>query len=104
MRASGGYYARAGWSSQVARRAHNPEVEGSNPSPATTEITLFPDLPLGHSANSQIDSHPKRGENLAVRKQCRGIRIARIVRAADSRKLASLRTIQRAGATISEPT
>ena len=25
----------AGWSSQVARRAHNPEVEGSNPSPAT---------------------------------------------------------------------
>jgi hypothetical protein len=26
----------AGWSSPVARRAHNPEVEGSNPSPATT--------------------------------------------------------------------
>ena len=25
----------AGWSSQVARRAHNPKVEGSNPSPAT---------------------------------------------------------------------
>ena len=25
----------AGWSSLVARRAHNPEVEGSNPSPAT---------------------------------------------------------------------
>jgi hypothetical protein len=24
----------AGWSSLVARRAHNPEVEGSNPSPA----------------------------------------------------------------------
>ena len=27
----------AGWSSQVARRAHNPKVEGSNPSPATNE-------------------------------------------------------------------
>ena len=28
----------AGWSSQVARRAHNPKVEGSNPSPATKKI------------------------------------------------------------------
>jgi hypothetical protein len=28
------YTAGAGWSSLVARRAHNPEVEGSNPSPA----------------------------------------------------------------------
>ena len=27
----------AGWSSQVARRAHNPEVVGSNPAPATNE-------------------------------------------------------------------
>ena len=25
----------AGWSSSVARRAHNPKVDGSNPSPAT---------------------------------------------------------------------
>ena len=25
----------AGWSSLVARRAHNPEVVGSNPAPAT---------------------------------------------------------------------
>ncbi len=25
----------AGWSSQVARRAHNPEAVGSNPTPAT---------------------------------------------------------------------
>src|SRR6185312_7547668 len=27
----------AGWSSLVARRAHNPKVAGSNPAPATTE-------------------------------------------------------------------
>ena len=27
----------AGWSSLVARRAHNPKVGGSNPSPATTQ-------------------------------------------------------------------
>ena len=26
----------AGWSSPVARRAHNPKVVGSNPAPATT--------------------------------------------------------------------
>jgi hypothetical protein len=30
------YHAVAGWSSLVARRAHNPEVVGSNPTPATT--------------------------------------------------------------------
>ena len=27
----------AGWSSLVARRAHNPKVVGSNPTPATFE-------------------------------------------------------------------
>ena len=26
----------AGWSNQEARRAHNPEVAGSNPAPATS--------------------------------------------------------------------
>src|SRR5271168_549618 len=29
------YHGFAGWSSLVARRAHNPEVVGSNPTPAT---------------------------------------------------------------------
>ena len=28
----------AGWSSLVARRAHNPKVVGSNPAPATNRI------------------------------------------------------------------
>ena len=28
----------AGWSSLVARRAHNPEVVGSNPAPATKKL------------------------------------------------------------------
>lgn len=32
----------AGWSSLVARRAHNPEVAGSNPAPATKNT--IPDL------------------------------------------------------------
>lgn len=30
----------AGWSSLVARRAHNPEVVGSNPAPATKYLQL----------------------------------------------------------------
>lgn len=32
----------AGWSSLVARRAHNPEVVGSNPTPATKLWLLKP--------------------------------------------------------------
>src|SRR5438876_4094627 len=32
---SNGFSSDAGWSSLVARRAHNPEVVGSNPTPAT---------------------------------------------------------------------
>ena len=30
----------AGWSSSVARRAHNPKVVGSNPAPATRLVTV----------------------------------------------------------------
>ena len=43
-------YRTAGWSSLVARRAHNPKVGGSNPSPATKssellfgEVFLYPE-------------------------------------------------------------
>src|SRR5215204_1064494 len=32
----------AGWSSQVARRAHNPKVAGSNPAPATMVRAVAP--------------------------------------------------------------
>lgn len=37
------YRVAAGWSSSVARRAHNPEVVGSNPAPATNResVTTF---------------------------------------------------------------
>ena len=31
----------AGWSSPVARRAHNPKVVGSNPAPATISVDRF---------------------------------------------------------------
>lgn len=33
----------AGWSSSVARRAHNPEVAGSNPVPATSRLDPVPE-------------------------------------------------------------
>ena len=35
------YDTSAGWSSLVARRAHNPEVVGSNPTPATSHHIQF---------------------------------------------------------------
>ena len=31
----------AGWSSLAARRAHNPKVTGSNPVPATKDLTAI---------------------------------------------------------------
>ena len=34
-------YIIAGWSSLVARRAHNPKVVGSNPSPASMKSLTF---------------------------------------------------------------
>ena len=36
------YYRVAGWSSSVARRAHNPKVVGSNPAPATKKDQRLP--------------------------------------------------------------
>jgi hypothetical protein len=49
----GCYDQSAGWSSQVARWAHNPKVEGSNPSPATNTINqlLISDQPFSSFAN-----------------------------------------------------
>ena len=38
------YYQVAGWSSPVARWAHNPKVVGSNPTPATKSFNRLQDL------------------------------------------------------------
>ena len=47
----------AGWSSQVARRAHNPEVTGSNPVPATSRpgnwSAFFMPWPWKHGASRE---------------------------------------------------
>ncbi len=41
------YYIVAGWSSSVARWAHNPKVAGSNPAPATNnQIFTTPSMLL----------------------------------------------------------
>ena len=45
----------AGWSSLVARRAHNPKVAGSNPAPATKFcIQIFTELPVLRLASIKI--------------------------------------------------
>ncbi len=40
----------AGWSSLVARRAHNPKVVGSNPAPATTYLLKIEKSDAGWSS------------------------------------------------------
>ena len=52
----------AGWSSLVARRAHNPKVVGSNPAPATTKQGEFCKFSLffcSHLIPKGIPEHPQ---------------------------------------------
>src|SRR5436305_15289089 len=78
---TGCYDRTAGWSSQVARWAHNPKVGGSNPPPATNFIALgIPGDPSQggphgrpfHSARTTASSPPRatmpqgRSENREV--------------------------------------
>jgi hypothetical protein len=68
LRGSRGYHRPAGWSSPVARWAHNPEVTGSNPVPATrnTQVRGVPSsgapLPFSETcertANAELHHHP----------------------------------------------
>ena len=41
----------AGWSSLVARRAHNPKVVGSNPAPATNPLRIWTSLRSSDTAS-----------------------------------------------------
>jgi ribosome maturation factor RimP len=55
----------AGWSSLVARRAHNPKVVGSNPAPATKKH-IKNKTPLGvfyFQSTEKMKSHMKQAEN-----------------------------------------
>src|SRR4051812_49134976 len=61
----------AGWSSQVARRAHNPKVAGSNPAPATAKAVLSPGrllLFLGQNSRSQRGARPHHGRAYSAAK------------------------------------
>ena len=49
-------YIIAGWSSTVARRAHNPKVAGSNPVPATKwSRGVVVNMPACHAGDRRFD-------------------------------------------------
>ncbi len=50
----------AGWSSPVARRAHNPKVAGSSPAPAPIRLSKAAD-PLGSAAFGALDENIIQG-------------------------------------------
>ena len=55
------YHSSAGWSSLVARWAHNPKVGGSNPPPATNfSWSLIPQIRNRIKPNSGAASKPGR--------------------------------------------
>ena len=57
----------AGWSSPVARQAHNLKVAGSNPAPATTEpFPEQPAPPVGPSPGRPFVAAPRQAHNLKV--------------------------------------
>ena len=55
------YHIIAGWSSLVARRAHNPKVVGSNPAPATIGLVVqLVRMPPCHGGGRGFESRPDR--------------------------------------------
>ena len=60
------HYIIAGWSSTVARRAHNPKVAGSNPVPATKwSRGVVVNMPACHAGDRRFDPGRDRHFNKA---------------------------------------
>jgi len=53
-------YNDAGWSSQVARKAHNLEAVGSNPAPATSKRVIVVHSPGGFVKDSNLTDLRKK--------------------------------------------
>jgi hypothetical protein len=53
----------AGWSSLVARRAHNPKVAGSNPAPATKRTLWYPTFQRVFSRRGELRDTARRGSD-----------------------------------------
>ena len=67
----------AGWSSLVARRAHNPKVAGSNPAPATSKRSAFAGLfyfPVHESAPKLLTWVPLVGTKRGLENDSCGLR------------------------------
>ncbi|CDN08142.1 hypothetical protein SB30_300001 [Klebsiella quasipneumoniae subsp. similipneumoniae] len=64
-------YGDAGWSSLVARRAHNPKVVGSNPAPATNIINTLKGVFLFLPPATPL---PKTGTAIAAPISCLPLR------------------------------
>ena len=55
----------AGWSSSVARRAHNPKVIGSNPIPAIWSLSVVVITPPCHGGDHRSESGRDRNGSIA---------------------------------------
>jgi hypothetical protein len=64
--AYGCYYQGAGWSSPVARWAHNPKVPGSNPGPATNNGNNLPYLSNSEQNSQKIPLDTNRTASSAT--------------------------------------